>query len=250
MPQIKIFATYEELSDKASDAIVDCIRQKPDALLCFAAGDTPKLTLEMAVAKIRQQHIPTATLGFVGLDEWVGIGPENEGSCQYFFRKYWTDPLGLAESQFNFFNALSLRLDEECVRMDEFIRARAGIDLMLVGLGMNGHIGFNEPGTDWNLQAHVASLDSVTREVGQKYFREKTDVAKGISLGFGWLKAARRLLLLANGAKKAAIVKETLQGAISREVPASILQTLPEAEILLDLGAGALIQQKAGHEME
>ncbi len=250
MPKLKIFSSYEELSDKASDAILACIRQKPGALLCFAAGDTPKLTLEMAVEKIRTQNIPTTSLAFVGLDEWVGITPENEGSCQFFFRKYWTEPLGLKEEQFHFFNALSTNLEQECRLMDAFIRERGGIDLILVGLGMNGHIGFNEPGTDWSLHAHVADLDPVTQQVGQKYFREETNVAKGISLGFAWLQSARRLMLLVNGAKKAAIVKEMLEGPVSSQVPASILQTLSDAEILLDQEASSLIQQLPGHEME
>jgi glucosamine-6-phosphate isomerase len=245
-----MFRNYEEMSGKASDNIVDCIRQRPDALLCFAAGDTPKLTLEMAVEKIRTQNIPTTSLAFVGLDEWVGIAPENEGSCQYFFRKYWTEPLGLKEKQFHFFNALSTNLEKECRLMDAFIRERGGIDLILLGLGMNGHIGFNEPGTDWSLHAHVAELDPVTQQVGQKYFREETNVAKGISLGFAWLQSARRLMLLANGAKKAAIVKEMLEGPVSSQVPASILQTLSDAEILLDQEASALIHQLPGHEMD
>jgi glucosamine-6-phosphate isomerase len=250
MPKLKIFSSYEELSDKASDAILACIRQKPGALLCFAAGDTPKLTLEMAVEKIRTQNIPTTSLTFVGLDEWVGIAPENEGSCQYFFRKYWTEALGLKDDQFHFFNALSADLIAECSSMDAFIRERGGIDFVLVGLGMNGHIGFNEPGTAWSLFAHVANLDQVTQQVGQKYFREETNVAKGISLGFGWLQSARRLMLLANGAKKASIVKEMLEGPVSTQVPASILQTLSDAEILLDQESSSLIHQLPGHEME
>ena len=250
MPHLKVFSSYEELSVKASDTIFECIRQKPDALLCFAAGDTPKLTLELAVAKIRKSPIPTNSLAFVGLDEWVGIAPENEGSCQYFFRKYWTEPLGLKEEQFHFFDALSTDLDAECSTMDAFIKKRGGIDLMMVGLGMNGHIGFNEPGTAWSLHAHVAELDSITRTVGQKYFQQETDVAQGISLGFGWLQSARRLLLLANGAKKAAIVKQMLEGEISQQMPASILQTLADAEILLDQEASALIHQLPGHEMD
>ncbi len=250
MPQIRMFRDYEEMSAKASDNIVDCIRKKPGALLCFAAGDTPKLTLEMAVEKIRTQNIPTTSLAFVGLDEWVGITPENEGSCQFFFRKYWTEPLGLKEEQFHFFNALSTNLEQECRLMVAFIRERGGIDLILVGLGMNGHIGFNEPGTDWSLHAHVTDLDPVTQQVGQKYFREETNVAKGISLGFAWLQSARRLMLLVNGAKKAAIVKEMLEGPVSSQVPASILQTLSDAEILLDQEASALIHQLPGHEMD
>jgi 6-phosphogluconolactonase/glucosamine-6-phosphate isomerase/deaminase len=96
----------------------------------------------------------------------------------------------------------------------------------------------------------VANLDQVTQQVGQKYFREETNVAKGISLGFGWLQSARRLMLLANGAKKAAIVKVMLEGTVSTQVPASILQTLSDAEILLDKESSSLIHQLPGHEME
>jgi 6-phosphogluconolactonase/glucosamine-6-phosphate isomerase/deaminase len=112
----------------------------------------------------------------------------------------------------------------------------------MVGIGMNGHLGLNEPGTDFNLYAHHSALDPVTVQVGQKYFQQETKLTEGITLGLRHLSEAGKAVLIASGAKKAAIIHESLQGTVSTDIPASILQKLPNAIVLLDKDAASQLE--------
>src|SRR5215470_17074658 len=140
------FKNYEELSGFAAGEIVNAIKNKPSLVLCLASGDTPKLTVELLVKKLKEQPTNYSEITFIGLDEWVGLPPTNTGSCHYFFQNNLIGPLKLGPAQYFLFDALAHDLQNECVEMDRFISDKGGIDLMVVGIGMNGHSGFNEPG--------------------------------------------------------------------------------------------------------
>src|SRR5688572_8362039 len=165
-------------------------------VLCMASGHTPGLTCDLLVKKLLDEQVDYSKITFLGLDEWVGLMPETEGSCHYFFQKKLFEPLRLLPSQYFLFNALTDNLNAECLKMDTLISEK-GIDIMLVGIGMNGHIGFNEPGTPFNSLSHVASLDETTRMTGQKYFQRQTQLEKGISIGLGQVLSSKKVFLLA-----------------------------------------------------
>jgi 6-phosphogluconolactonase/glucosamine-6-phosphate isomerase/deaminase len=131
----------------------------------------------------------------------------------------------------------------ECKTMDAVIKKNGGIDLMLVGIGMNGHIGFNEPGTPFTILSHVATLDEVTRSVGQKYFTEKTSLNKGITIGPGHLMNARKVILMANGIKKAGVIKSAVEGPVTPSFPASVMQQHKNSIVLVDDEAAALLDK-------
>ena len=166
--QILSFKNYEQLSGYAADLIADSIKNKPDLVLCMASGSTPALTCELLVQKLKEEQIDYSKFTFLGLDEWVGLPPTNTGSCHYFFHKKIFEPLQLSSSQYFLFNAMADDLKSECSKMDKVIADKGGIDIMIVGIGMNGHIGFNEPGTSFAALSHVAALDEITKSVGQK----------------------------------------------------------------------------------
>jgi glucosamine-6-phosphate isomerase len=239
--QLRIFKNYTELSGQVADAILDLVKEKPDAVLCFAAGDTPKLTYAEVVKKATAEKVDFSRCTFVGLDEWVGIPPENQGSCHYFLHHHLFSPLKIALSQIHMFDALTDDLAGECRKMDQVIREKGGIDLMVVGIGMNGHIGFNEPGVSFDLDSHVIELDENTQAVGQKYFSAKMALPKGITLGLKHFSAARKAVLIANGNKKAAIIQKALQAPVSSEVPASIIQQHSNGWAMIDEEAASLI---------
>ena len=239
--QLKIFKNYTELSDQVSNAIIDLVKEKPTAVLCLASGDTPKLTYADLVRKSAEQHIDFSQCTFIGLDEWVGIPPDNQGSCHYFLHHHLFSPLRIALSQVHVFDALSKNLDEECSKMDKTIKEKGGIDLMLVGIGMNGHIGFNEPGVSFDLYAHVIELDETTQAVGQKYFNSKMILPKGITLGLKHFLEARKAILIANGNKKAGIIQKAVKGIIGTEIPASIIQQHSNGWAMIDEEAASLI---------
>lgn len=213
--------------------MAEALRQNPTLTLCMASGHTPSRTCEIFVRLIKEEQINCAQLRFIGLDEWVGLTPDNTGSCQYFFNEKLIRPLGLQPEQVYMFDPLAADLDKECTKMDAVIQAH-GIDLMVVGIGMNGHIGFNEPGTAVDILCHVATLEPTTVQVGQKYFTEETPLGKGITVGLGHLMRAKRLVLIANGAHKKDVVQQARYGPVDPMFPASIIQVHPHVMVITD----------------
>lgn len=242
----KIYNDCEALSREVCNEIVGQVRHKPDSVLCLAAGDTPRQAYNLLKQSAIEENVDFTKCTFVGLDEWLGIPPENEGSCAFFLRTNIFFPMGIPTSNIYLFNSLSADPEMECRKMDEHIRQSGGIDLMLVGVGMNGHIGFNEPGASADLYAHVIDLDETTQAVGQKYFRESTPLRKGITLGFKHIIESRRVIMMASGTKKAAIIRKALEWPVSTQVPASLIRQHAHATIMLDRdAASALASERA-----
>lgn len=243
--ELKIFKDNNELSFATSEEIIRIIKTKPDAVLCLATGQSPILTYQVLVEKITADKIDISKITFVGLDEWVGIPPEMEGSCQHFLQTRLFKPLNIAASQVYLFNALATDLDEECKRMNDAIAAKGGIDFMLVGVGLNGHIGFNEPGVSINHYAHVIELDETTKAVGQKkYFDKPVTIGQGFTLGLQNFLEARFAIMIANGAKKAEIVKKAIEAPISTDVPATIMRMHKNSLLMIDEEAAAMVKEK------
>ena len=247
--QLKIYKDYNALSTAAANEIIELVKNKPDAVLCLAAGDTPRLTYSLMAKKAMDEKIDFTRCSFIGLDEWVGIPPENEGSCSYFLQTTIFTPLKIASRQINLFDALSKDPEKECVKMNMTIKEKGGIDLMLVGVGMNGHIGFNEPGVVVTNNAHVIDLDEVTQSVGQKYFSEPAEIKKGITLGFNQLLESRKVILVANGLKKAAVIRKTLEEEISTAMPASIIRTHVQGIVMIDEEAASALKNVHAKKM-
>jgi len=241
--QIIRFKNYEELSEYAAGFIVNAIKNKPDLVLCMASGSTPALICDLLAQKLKKDKVDYSKFTFIGLDEWVGLPPTNNGSCHYFFRTKIFEPLQLRSSQYHLFDAQADDLQNECERMDKFIAEKKGIDIMVVGIGMNGHIGFNEPGISFNNLSHVAELDEITKSVGQKYFNGPVELDKGITIGFGHLMNTKKVFLMANSEKKAEVIKEAIEGRLTENFPASILQKHPDSYILIDDEAGSLLKK-------
>ncbi len=231
----EIFDSYQTLSQHTADFVLDFVRKKPDALICLPSGDSPKLTFQKIVAQARPQDFEKVTI--VALDEWVGIGPDNRGSCRYIIENEFVKPLNLDSSQFYFFDGLSKNLEGECEKINDLIARHGGLDLMLVGLGTNGHIGLNEPNTPFRNYAHVSDLDESTITIGQKYFDTATPIKQGITIGLRHLLEAKTVILIANGVKKANIVKRVRNENVSPQLPATILKLHANAHFWVDEAA-------------
>ena len=239
--KVSIHQDYDSMSQQAASEIILQIKQKPEAVLCFASGETPRQMCRFTVERAGRENIDFSRCTFIGLDEWVGIPPTNEGSCNYFFQKEVFGPLRLSADQIHVFDAMAKDLENECRKMDNAILRKGGIDLMVVGIGMNGHIGFNEPGHDFDQFSHVAELAEETRAVGQKYFRQVTALTKGLTLGLRHLMEARKLILLANGAKKAEVIRKALEEEVTPDFPASFVRNHANATVMLDEEAASLL---------
>ncbi|MFZ9589596.1 MAG: glucosamine-6-phosphate deaminase [Chitinophagaceae bacterium] len=237
----KIFLDNEELSDFMADQLVDQLMGKPTSLICFASGNSPKRAATLFVEKVIEKNIDTRQFKFIGLDEWVGVASTTKGSCHHDFKEWIFDPLGIQPNQYHLFDGTTSDLSKACIDMDEFIAHNGGIDLMIVGIGMNGHIGFNEPGVDFNQLSHVVPLDEITATVGQQYFEKPMQLTHGITLGFRHLLQSKKVYMLANSRKKAEVVKRAIEGEVDRSFPASIMQQHTNGFILIDEAAAALL---------
>jgi glucosamine-6-phosphate isomerase len=238
---LEIFDNYDALSLAAANEIIAQVRRKPASVLCLAAGDTPRVAYRMVCQTAIGAGVDFSRCTFVGLDEWLGIPPDNEGSCFFFLQTNLFAPLNIASSQIHLFNALSSDPLSECEKMDVTIKENGGIDLMLVGVGMNGHIGFNEPGVKESLYSHVVDLDETTQSVGQKYFSKATKLNKGITLGFKHLLETKKVIMMASAAKKADVIRMAIEGPITTKVPASIIRKHANASAMLDRDAAGML---------
>ena len=227
------------MSRAAADLVIEQVKSKPDSLLCFPSGESPAGVLRYLVADAHAGKVDFSGCYFVGLDEWVGMGKDDDGSCTNFLNEHFFTRIQVKADHVKFFNAKAADLDTSCKAMDDFIKARGSLDIMMVGIGMNGHIGLNEPGADFDLYSHHSPLADVTINVGQKYFKQHTILTEGITLGLRHLREAKMPLLVASGAKKADIIARSLNGEVSNLVPATIFQTLPSACVLLDEDAAS-----------
>jgi galactosamine-6-phosphate isomerase len=239
--EIRIFDNYDKLSAQTAEEVINLIKVKPDAVVCLASGNTPLGTCEWIVKKVRDEKIDISKCNFIGLDEWVGVPEENTGSCSYFFHHNLFEPLKISAGKIFLFDALSNELGNECKKMDAVIQQKGGIDIMIVGIGMNGHIGFNEPGVDFSLLAHVIDLHETTITVGQKYFEGAIKLSKGITLGLGHLMNARKTILIANGKSKSEVIKKTVNEPVNNNFPASIMQKHPNGFVFVDKEAASLL---------
>ena len=242
--QLKIYANDHALADAASDMIIAAVATKPTALLCFATGDSPKLTYQLVVQKAESQNIDFTKCFIIGLDEWMNIEPGNSGTCHYFLHQYLLDPLGIHSSRVHLFDGLTKDEQRECEKMNQLIKDLGGIDLMVVGVGMNGHIGFNEPGTAENSETHVAVLDDTTRTVGKKYFQTAVPITRGITLGLKQVMEARTVLMIANGKKKAPVIRRLLEEPITVELPASLIRRHSGSILAIDEEAASELQKE------
>jgi len=241
---VQIFKDYNALSKEAADKIIALIKNKPNAVLCLASGDTPRLAYTLLAEKAKKEKIDFSQCSFIGLDEWIGIPPDNAGSCSFFLNSLLFKPLAISPSQIRMFDGLSKDLASECSKMDRIIREKGGIDLMLVGVGMNGHIGFNEPGVSMDLYAHVVDLDATTQSVGQKYFTQSTALQQGITLGLKHFLESRMVILMASGTRKAEVILSALEGPVTMSLPASTIRKHPDSFVMLDADAARLLDRK------
>ena len=230
---------FETLSEKATHAITEIMAKQQNPLICVASGDSPSGIYKNIVAQVQKNELTIDHWRFLGLDEWVGLNGDEEGSCRWHLNRELFTPLQIKKDAICFFNGASDNLNQECFDTESYIQKQGGIEIAILGLGMNGHIGMNEPNTPINSRSHIIELDPITISVGQKYFNKPQPLTKGITLGIATLLEAKHILLVVNGAKKADIVKQVIEGPISESIPASLLRNHPNCSIYLDEAAAS-----------
>ena len=235
--KIIINDSYEDMSRAAAKEILELLEPLSSPLLCIASGDTPAGLYKEMVDQVNRKHINTSEWNYVGLDEWMGMNGYDEGSCRYYIDQQVFDPLNVPLKRIAFFDGTVNDPVKECERVERFIEAHKRIDIAILGLGMNGHIGMNEPGTSASLRSHVSKLDPQTQEVGQKYFKSKTALTKGLTLGMATILEAKHIFLLVSGTKKASIAGKMITEEISEQLPCTLLRNHSGLRIYLDKDA-------------
>jgi glucosamine-6-phosphate isomerase len=240
--KIIIANTYEDMSKQVARDLIETMRLFDEPLFCPASGSTPVGLYKELVNLYEQQKFDSSKWSFVMLDEWAGMDGNKEGSCKHSLDEQLFNPLKTAADKICFFNGKAENLSKECDRVEAFIQQHGSIDVAVLGLGMNGHVGMNEPYTPSSLRSHIAKLDPMTQQVGQKYFRERQNLHEGVTLGLATLLESKHIFLLVNGKRKAEIVKKVIEGNITEEIPATILRKHTGLKIYLDVEAAEMIQ--------
>ncbi len=240
---MKIFVsdTYEMMSKQAADEVIEIMQSPKQPLICTASGDSPAGLYKELVERARKKQLDVSDWFFVGLDEWIGMNEDDEGSCRYHLNEQLFNPLQIADDKICFFNGRANDLAAECEQTENFIHEHDVIEVAILGVGMNGHIGMNEPGTSADTRSHIINLDTITQQVGQKYFKIGQKLTQGITLGIATLMEARNIILLVSGKHKAEITQKIIENEISEKLPATILRQHPSLKIYLDAEAASKI---------
>ena len=236
-----IIDSEENIAKRAAQRYVELLKEKPDAVVGGATGSTP-LGLYAELARLcKEGEISFKNAKSYNLDEYVGLSGEHDQSYRYFMNHNLFEHIDIDPANTHVPDGINTAIAAE---YDKEIEAAGGIDLQLLGIGVDGHIGFNEPGTPLDSVTHVVELTENTREVNSRFFSSIDEVpTHAVTMGIKTVMNARSIILLALGKSKAEICKAFIEGPITTEVPASILQLHPNCEVYLDYEAAALLNK-------
>ncbi len=233
---------YKELSRKAANIIAAQIIMKPNCVLGLATGSSPVGTYEELIERHKQGDLDFSTVTSVNLDEYKGLDPENDQSYRYFMNTNLFDHVNIDKTHTFVPNGLEPDSDKACKEYDAIVKSVGGIDLQLLGLGHNGHIGFNEPADAFTLGTNCVDLAPSTINANKRFFESEADVPRqAYTMGIGTIMGAKKIVVVVSGADKAEILNKVVNGPITPQVPASILQLHPDATIVCDAAAASLL---------
>lgn len=225
--------TYEELSKKAASIIASQVILKPNCVLGLATGSSPVGTYQNLIKWCADGDLDFSNVRSINLDEYIGLDGTHEQSYRYFMNDNLFNHVNIDKANTYVPSGIATDLDAECKAYDARVEAFGGIDLQLLGIGLDGHIGFNEPCDEFVKGTNVVELDESTIEANARFFDSADEVPKkAITLGMGAIMQAKAVLLIANGEKKREIVEKAFFGPITPMVPASILQLHPNVTVI------------------
>ena len=241
---------YEEMSKQAANVISGQLFLNPSSVLGLATGSTPLLTYQLLVKRYQEEGLDFSRLTTFNLDEYVGLNELDPNSYHYYMFKNFFDLVNINHGSVHIPNGMAIDLKKECLAYDGAIAEARGLDLQLLGIGNNGHIGFNEPDVSFEATTHVVKLDEETRRANSRFFNSIEAVPQyAISMGIKNIMRSRIIVLLASGSGKAGTLAKALYGEITPAIPASILQLHPNLIVILDREAAREIPEKELEEV-
>ena len=234
-------ASEKEIAKMAAQRYVQLINTKPNAIIGGATGSTPIPLYKELAKQCKAGNVSFKNVKSFNLDEYVGLDGNHDQSYRYFMNNQLFKHIDIDINNTFVPSGIDTKNPE---KYDDAIRAAGGVDLQLLGIGVDGHIGFNEPGTKFDSLTHVVKLEQNTREVNSRFFKSIKEVpTHAVTMGIKTVMNARSIILIATGKSKAEIVKQFIEGPITTKCPASILQLHPFVEVYLDEEAASLLKK-------
>lgn len=225
--------TYEEMSKRAANMIIDQLNAKPDSVLGLATGSSPIGMYQALIEAYKNKNIDFSKAKSFNLDEYYPITPDNEQSYHYFMHEHLFRHINLSESHIP--DGTADDVEQVGKAYDKMIEAAGGIDLQVLGIGSNGHIGFNEPNHTLIAGTHKTDLTQKTIQANARFFNSIDDVpTMAVTMGMGSIMKARKIILLITGKNKAEVADAIFNGSITCDIPASFLQMHPNTTVLID----------------
>ncbi|KMK75516.1 glucosamine-6-phosphate deaminase [Alkalihalobacillus pseudalcaliphilus] len=237
---MKIIETnnYQEMSEKAAHFLIKKVQDNPAIILGMATGGTPEGMYRLLIDDHKNNHTSYQGVTTFNLDEYIGLPKDDANSYYSYMWKTLFDHIDINDEHVHLPNGLATNIEEECKNYERLIKQYGGIDVQVLGIGENGHIGFNEPGTAFDSHTHVIELTDSTREANSRYFSNIYEVPKeAITMGIHTIMQAKEIVLLASGERKAEALNQLLHAEISEAFPASILQKHSNVTIIADRDA-------------
>lgn len=240
--RIIIAKDYEEMSKRAANIVASQIILKPNSILGLATGSTPLSMYKELIKMYNEEVIDFSEATTFNLDEYVGLSKENPNSYNYYMNENLFKHINVKSENINIPNGMAVDIEKECKDYENRIKSMGGIDIQVLGIGNNGHIGFNEPDVKFEATTHLVELDEGTIKANSRFFDSIEEVPKmAISMGIKTIMHSKKVVLLASGESKAEVIKKAIYGSITPEVPASILQLHQDVTIILDEEAAKYI---------
>lgn len=240
--KVFISANYDEMSEAAARVIIEQLKAKPTSVLGLATGTTPIGLYKNLVSAYKAGTISFAQAQSFNLDEYRGLSGDHNQSYRYFMQQNLFDHVDIQGARTHVPDGSLSDAAAACTAYENAIEEAGGIDLQLLGLGHNGHIGFNEPSDSFPVETHCVTLTESTINANSRLFNSADEVPReAYTMGIGTIMKARKVLMVASGTDKAQIVHDVVSGPVVPQVPASILQLHPDVTIVVDADAGALL---------
>ncbi len=240
---------YDAMSVRAADFITDLLQRKPDAVLGLATGSTPLGLYRELIRRHREEGLDFSRVTTFNLDEYYGLSPEHLQSYHHFMRVNLFNEINVPDSQINVPSGTARDVEAWCEGYEQRIRDAGGIDLQILGIGSDGHIGFNEPGSSLSSRTRIKALTAQTIADNSRFFGEDEEVPKfSITMGVGTILDAHTCVILASGESKAKVWAQFIEGPVTAQVTASALQLHPRTVAICDPDCAAALRHRDYYE--
>lgn len=231
--KVIIKKNYQETSQEAAKIVAEQIRKKKDSVLGLATGSSPEGMYRELISLYQAGDLDFSEITSVNLDEYYGLAPENDQSYRYFMNHHLFNHVNIRKEATFVPDGLTDDPEKECAEYDRRIKELGGIDLQVLGMGVNGHIGFNEPGDAFPVGTHLVTLEESTIEANSRFFESKEQVpTQALSMGLKGIMSAKKILLIVHGKAKQEILEKAINGPVTPWLPASILQLHPDVTVV------------------